>query len=56
MTGARRTSSPAARARRCSLVLPPSVSGVKGINDYASLMQYDIQQLANTLQLATAGR
>src|SRR5215212_8774518 len=32
------------------LVLPPSVGGVKGLNDYTSLMTYDIQQLANALQ------
>jgi zinc/manganese transport system substrate-binding protein len=32
------------------LVLPPSVGGMKGLNDYTSLMTYDIQQLANALQ------
>jgi len=32
------------------LILPPSVGGVKGVNDYVSLMTYDIQQLASTLQ------
>src|SRR5919202_2249280 len=37
------------------LILPPSVGGLKDapVNDYVSLMRYDIQQLANTLQLAT---
>jgi zinc/manganese transport system substrate-binding protein len=32
------------------LVLPPSVGGAKGINDYVALMTYDIQQLANALR------
>jgi zinc/manganese transport system substrate-binding protein len=32
------------------LVLPPSVGGMKGIDDYVSLMTYDIQQLANALR------
>jgi zinc/manganese transport system substrate-binding protein len=31
------------------LVLPPSVGGVKGLNDYISVMQNDINQLANAL-------
>jgi zinc/manganese transport system substrate-binding protein len=32
------------------LVLPPSVGGVKGLNDYVQLMTYDITQVANALQ------
>jgi len=32
------------------LVLPPSVGGKKGIDDYFALMQYDISQLAAALQ------
>jgi ABC-type Zn uptake system ZnuABC Zn-binding protein ZnuA len=32
------------------LVLPPSVGGVKGINDYIQLMQYDMSQLANAVK------
>jgi zinc/manganese transport system substrate-binding protein len=37
------------------LILPPSVGGIKGapVNDYLSLMRYDVQQLANTLQVAS---
>ena len=36
------------------LVLPPSVGGVKGIDDYVALMRYDISQLASTLQATTS--
>src|SRR5690349_7558875 len=36
------------------LVLPPSVGGVKGIDDYVGLMRYDISQLATTLQATTS--
>jgi zinc/manganese transport system substrate-binding protein len=32
------------------LVLPPSVGGVKGLNDYVQLMTNDITQIANALQ------
>jgi ABC-type Zn uptake system ZnuABC Zn-binding protein ZnuA len=32
------------------LILPPSVGGVKGINDYIQLMQYDISKLAAALR------
>src|SRR5215217_2576449 len=32
------------------LVLPPSVGGVKGVDDYLALIRYDISQLATTLQ------
>jgi zinc/manganese transport system substrate-binding protein len=32
------------------LVLPPSVGGVKGIDDYIQLMQYDMSQLANAVK------
>jgi ABC-type Zn uptake system ZnuABC Zn-binding protein ZnuA len=28
------------------LILPPSVGGVPGVNDYISLMRYDMSQLA----------
>jgi zinc/manganese transport system substrate-binding protein len=40
------------------LILPPSVGGLKGapVNDYISLMRYDIQQLASTLQVASLQR
>jgi zinc/manganese transport system substrate-binding protein len=31
------------------LVLPPSVGGARGINDYIALMRYNIRQLANAL-------
>jgi ABC-type Zn uptake system ZnuABC Zn-binding protein ZnuA len=31
------------------LVLPPSVGGVKGLNDYVSVMSYDIQQVARAV-------
>jgi zinc/manganese transport system substrate-binding protein len=31
------------------LILPPSVGGVKGVNDYVQLMQYNIGQLAGAL-------
>ena len=34
------------------LILPPSVGGVQGINDYVSLMKYDMDQLASTLRAA----
>jgi zinc/manganese transport system substrate-binding protein len=32
------------------LVLPPSVGGIRGIDDYIQLMQYDMSQLANALK------
>ena len=32
------------------LILPPSVGGVQGINDYVALMKYDMDQLASTLR------
>jgi zinc/manganese transport system substrate-binding protein len=32
------------------LVLPPSVGGLKGLNDYVQLMTHDITQVANALQ------
>jgi ABC-type Zn uptake system ZnuABC Zn-binding protein ZnuA len=32
------------------LILPPSVGGVKGIDDYIQLMQYDMSQLANAVK------
>jgi zinc/manganese transport system substrate-binding protein len=32
------------------LILPPSVGGVKGINDYVSLMKYDMSKLAAALR------
>ena len=32
------------------LILPPSVGGVKGIDDYIQLMQYDMAQLAAALK------
>jgi zinc/manganese transport system substrate-binding protein len=32
------------------LILPPSVGGVRGVNDYISLMQYDMRQLADALR------
>jgi ABC-type Zn uptake system ZnuABC Zn-binding protein ZnuA len=32
------------------LVLPPSVGGMKGLDDYVAVMTYDIQQLANALK------
>ena len=38
------------------LVLPPSVGGIKGINDYVQLMQYDVSQLAAALQATSASR
>ena len=31
------------------LVLPPSVSGVKGIDDYISLMRHDIAEVAKAV-------
>jgi zinc/manganese transport system substrate-binding protein len=34
------------------LILPPSVGGVQGINDYVNLMKYDMDQLAATLRAA----
>jgi ABC-type Zn uptake system ZnuABC Zn-binding protein ZnuA len=34
------------------LILPPSVGGVQGVNDYVSLMKYDMDQLASTLRAA----
>jgi zinc/manganese transport system substrate-binding protein len=36
------------------LILPPSVGGVKNIDDYLALMRYDISQLATTLQQTTS--
>ncbi len=38
------------------LVLPPSVGGVKGINDYVQLIQYDVTQLAQALATTSASR
>jgi ABC-type Zn uptake system ZnuABC Zn-binding protein ZnuA len=32
------------------LILPPSVGGLKGLNDYVSVMNYDITQLANAVR------
>jgi zinc/manganese transport system substrate-binding protein len=32
------------------LILPPSVGGIKGIDDYVQLMTYDLTQLANAVQ------
>jgi zinc/manganese transport system substrate-binding protein len=32
------------------LILPPSVGGIKGLDDYVALMKYDIQKIASTLQ------
>lgn len=32
------------------LILPPSVGGVKGIDDYVQLMRYDMSQLANAVR------
>ena len=32
------------------LILPPSVGGVKGVNDYIQLMQYDMTQLADAVK------
>jgi ABC-type Zn uptake system ZnuABC Zn-binding protein ZnuA len=32
------------------LVLPPSVGGVRGIDDYIQLMQYDMSQLATAVK------
>jgi zinc/manganese transport system substrate-binding protein len=32
------------------LILPPSVGGIKGVDDYVQLMQYDISQLAAVVQ------
>jgi ABC-type Zn uptake system ZnuABC Zn-binding protein ZnuA len=32
------------------LILPPSVGGVKGIDDYIQLMKYDISQLADAVR------
>jgi ABC-type Zn uptake system ZnuABC Zn-binding protein ZnuA len=31
------------------LILPPSVGGVKGLDDYVSVMKYDVDQLAASL-------
>ena len=31
------------------LILPPSVGGMKGLDDYVAIMKYDITQLANTV-------
>jgi ABC-type Zn uptake system ZnuABC Zn-binding protein ZnuA len=31
------------------LVLPPSVGGIRGLNDYLSVMSYDIQQVARAV-------
>jgi ABC-type Zn uptake system ZnuABC Zn-binding protein ZnuA len=39
----------AARTGAKVLILPPSVGGIKGVGDYISVMNYDIQQLANAL-------
>jgi zinc/manganese transport system substrate-binding protein len=39
----------AARTGAKVLIIPPSVGGVKGVNDYIAMMNYDIQQLANAL-------
>ena len=39
----------AARTGAKVLIIPPSVGGVKGVGDYISMMNYDIQQLANAL-------
>jgi zinc/manganese transport system substrate-binding protein len=39
----------AARTGAKVLIIPPSVGGVKGVNDYIAVMNYDIQQLANAL-------
>lgn len=39
----------AARSGAKVLIIPPSVGGVKGANDYIGVMNYDIQQLANAL-------
>jgi ABC-type Zn uptake system ZnuABC Zn-binding protein ZnuA len=35
------------------LILPPSVGGVPGVNDYLQLMKYDMEQLANALRTNT---
>ena len=40
----------AARTGAKVLVLPPSVGGVRGLNDYVSVLQYDIQQLASAVR------
>jgi zinc/manganese transport system substrate-binding protein len=32
------------------LILPPSVGGLKGLDDYVALMKYDIGHLATALQ------
>jgi ABC-type Zn uptake system ZnuABC Zn-binding protein ZnuA len=32
------------------LVLPPSVGGVKGVDDYAALLDYDINQITSALK------
>jgi ABC-type Zn uptake system ZnuABC Zn-binding protein ZnuA len=32
------------------LVLPPSVGGRKGLDDYISVMQYDVKQLADAVR------
>ncbi|HEV8455095.1 MAG TPA: metal ABC transporter substrate-binding protein [Gemmatimonadales bacterium] len=40
----------AAKTGATVLVLPPSVGGKKGLDDYLALMQYDISQLAAALQ------
>jgi len=32
------------------LVLPPSVGGARGVNDYIALMRSDIQKLAQAIQ------
>ena len=36
----------ASKAGATVLVLPPSVGGKKGIDDYISLLKYDVSQLA----------
>jgi zinc/manganese transport system substrate-binding protein len=32
------------------LILPPSVGGAKGIDDYIQLMKYDMSQLASAVR------
>jgi hypothetical protein len=32
------------------LVLPTSVGGVKGLNDYVALLSHDVRQLATAIQ------
>ena len=40
----------AARTGATVVILPPSVGGVKGVNDYLGLMRYDLQRLADALR------